>query len=549
MFRAVLFASVTALSSWAVAEPGVCHAVDIELQPEARIDIRPGNVHAPQIVVWVEKADGTFVDTVFITAETGTYGIGNRPGRFDFNSGPAWPYGRRITTFPVWADKKPERFDTIVFNNGQDGNLSHPVNESSREPHFCRPLMPQEPSYDAITCATPNVLTEKGQRDPAQSKYPPRQDMTRDPQWDDPTVDTFRDMNPYDAISTATPATGQLARIGWSPPFDLPNGDYVMWVEVATEFDHNATYSTSAYPPPTGIPWSEFGEPYRGQPSIVYKVPFAVDAAEHTAIAASYAGYGDPAGADGSIRVPDATITTDIIGSGEGRLALVADPTGAFRVRVTSRHELDVVAPNGPSQLAVMALTGRSATLSFVAPGDDAVMGTVRGYDVRYRVGSDVTAENFDASDTVIVPPSIVPVEAGGIQELELSGLLPETSYSVGIRAIDDCHNQSAVTSLAFVTPVRSVGEVDACFIATAAYGSALAADVAKLRDVRDGLLRKTVLGELFVQAYYTFGPPVAGVIGESELLRSTARAALVPIVRFARSLPLVSSRARSEAR
>ena len=50
---------------------------------------------------------------------------------------------------------------------------------------------------------------------------------------------------------------------------------------------------------------------------------------------------------------------------------------------------------------------------------------------------------------------------------------------------------------------------------------------------LRDSLLRKTVLGELFVQAYYTFGPPLAGVVGESDLLRATARAALHPVVDF----------------
>jgi hypothetical protein len=540
MVRAVLALLVMAASP-AQAEVDVCHAVDVELQPESRTDIRPGDRHAPQIVVWVEKADGTFVDTVFITQATGTYGLGNRPGRMDFNSAPMWPYGRRTTTFPVWADRKPERFDLIVFNNGQEHNLSHPVNESSRESHFCRPTMPEEPAYDAMSCATTKVETDKGERDSAQSKYPPRQDMTRDPSRDDPSVEMFPDMNPYDAISAATPATGQLARIGWSPPFDLADGDYVMWVEVSTEFDHNATYSKAAYPAPTGIPWSEYGAPYRGQPSVLYKVPFTVDDAEHTTLTTAYAGYGDPEGDDGMVRAPDATITTNLLGSGEGRLALVADPTGAYRVRVTSRHELDYVAPNDPSELAIVALTGRSVSLSFVAPGDDAVAGTVRGYEVRYRIGANnpVTAENFDASDSIVVPPSIVPVAAGGIQELEVPGLLPETAYSVGIRAYDDCHNASAVTSVAFVTTARSPGEVDACFVATAAYGSVLAADVAQLRGVRDSILRKTVLGELFVQAYYTFGPPIAGVIGESELLRWTAREALAPIVKFATSLPL----------
>ena len=65
------------------------------------------------MVAWIEKADGTFVTTLYITAKTGLYGLGNRPGRFDFNSGPIpdasrgvddmWPYGRRVNTFPVWV--------------------------------------------------------------------------------------------------------------------------------------------------------------------------------------------------------------------------------------------------------------------------------------------------------------------------------------------------------------------------------------------------------------------------------------------------------------
>jgi hypothetical protein len=44
-------------------------------------------------------------------------------------------------------------------------------------------------------------------------------------------------------------------------------------------------------------------------------------------------------------------------------------------------------------------------------------------------------------------------------------------------------------------------------------------------------VLQKTVLGELAVEAYYTFGPAVSGVVGESDLLRATARSFLDPIV------------------
>ena len=57
------------------------------------------------------------------------------------------------------------------------------------------------------------------------------------------------------------------------------------------------------------------------------------------------------------------------------------------------------------------------------------------------------------------------------------------------------------------------------------------------LRRFRDTLLRHSVLGELAVETYYTFGPPVAGVVGESDLLRASARGILAPIVNRVRGL------------
>jgi hypothetical protein len=521
----------------AVAEEGICHVVDVQLQPQKRTDLRPGKQLPPQIVVWVEDAAGTFIDTVFITQQTGTYGLGNRPGRMDFNSAPLWPYGKRTTTFPVWADKKPERFDAIVFQDGAENNLSHRVEESSLDPHYCRPMQPTGPDgvkFDAMTCASPATThTDKGIRsNTVQSKYPPRQDMVRAPE-DAVDIDTFPDMNPYDAVSGATPPVNQLARFNW-PILGRPPGDYVMWVEVSTEFDHNATYTVARFPSPN-VSYSEYGEAYRGQPSVVFRVPFTIATDEQLFQTATYHGYGDPEGVDGTIRPPDATISESLMGSGLQRLALVTDEHGEFRVRVTTRPELDFVKPNAPSALAASVLGSRRATLTFLAPGDDAVAGTVRGYEIRYRVGSPVTEENFDASDSIVVPSAITPAVAGTLHELVLDGLLPETDYHVGIRAFDDCRSTGPIATLAITTTARVSGEVDACFVATAAYGTALAADVSALRDVRDSVLRKTVLGELFVQAYYTFGPPVAGVVGESELLRATARAALVPVVDFAR--------------
>ena len=65
-----------------------------------------------------------------------------------------------------------------------------------------------------------------------------------------------------------------------------------------------------------------------------------------------------------------------------------------------------------------------------------------------------------------------------------------------------------------------------------------LANDVEMLRRFRDALLRNERARRARAsRRYYTFGPPVAGVVGESELLRATARDVLAPIVARVRRL------------
>ena len=533
---ALLFGSTSV-----AAEPNVCHVVDVDFQPASRTDLRPGHNLPPQIVAWVEDAAGAYVTTIFVTDEIGRRGLGNRPGRFDFNSGPLWPYGRRTTTFPIWSHRHDQEFGTVVFRDGNENNLSHRSQECSLDHHYCRPMQSAEPAYDALSCASPNdVKTDKGKLDTSRvSKYPPRSDLTFTVD-DDPSILAYTP-NPFDAISQATPPVEAQALVQWAVPRGLAAGDYVLFVEVAKEFDHNATYSVEAFPSPTAIPWLEYGEPYRGQPSVVYRVPFTLaDAAggDRTLVAhtATYAGYGDPDGLDGDVRAPDATITSDQPGSGASRLALLQPSSGpAYRVRVTSRLEIDGIAPAAPFGASVDDVTSSTATITFSAPGDDGMQGTVSRYDVRYLVGGEMTEELF-ATATRFTEDPLAPQPAGGTQAFTLTRLLPETTYVIGIRAHDNCHNESTLTIAQFTTEARLPGEVDACFIATAAYGSPLAAEVERLRGLRDRVLRKTVLGELAVEAYYTFSPAVAGVVGESELLRATARTLLYPIVSVART-------------
>ncbi len=499
-----------------------------------------------QIVMWLEDASGNYIDTIFITQQTGRYGLGNRPGRYDFNSGPLWPYGRRVTTFPVWSHRHGMTFPEVDFQMehhvccGDENALSHSQDISSPDAHFCKPRIEHQEGWDGVTCASASGLgpyTDKGIYSPtATSLYPPRTDIVKGGQ-DSPSVDMYKLMDPFDAVSQATPPGGVTATVTWHVPAGLPNGSYVLWTEVSKETqsgdpdgNSNATYNASVYPAPVGIAYGNYGIPNRGQPSVVYSAPF-VFGGTTTASTSDYAGYGDPEGQDGTLNPPDSTITT-----AAGRLQLVAGEAGAtYRVRVRTSQQQDAIPPGPATEAAAVDTTATSATISFIAPGDDGLVGKVSAYQVRYLALASITDANFDAATPVA--GTVTPDDPGQVQLVDVSGLLPSTLYSVGIRAIDDCGNVGPLTVTSFTTKDRQFGEVDACFIATAAYGSIMANDVDLLRGFRDRVLQQSTLGELAVETYYTFGPPMAQVVGSSDLLRSTAREALGPAVELARGL------------
>ncbi len=75
------------------------------------------------------------------------------------------------------------------------------------------------------------------------------------------------------------------------------------------------------------------------------------------------------------------------------------------------------------------------------------------------------------------------------------------------------------------------------CFIATAAYGTPMAAEVDALRALRDQKLLSSDAGRRAVDAYYRVSPPVADMIGRSETVRAAVRLGLEPVVSFSRSL------------
>jgi hypothetical protein len=131
------------------------------------------------------------------------------------------------------------------------------------------------------------------------------------------------------------------------------------------------------------------------------------------------------------------------------------------------------------------------------------------------------------------LPPGLVMDSAGYI-----SGRPAETgSFAFTVR-VTDAGSSTATKELGItVSEVPNSGfpKIDVggggCFIATAAYGSALHPHVNALRQFRDNHLKQTEVGRAFISLYERLSPPFAAVIAKHETLRFATRLVLAPLV------------------
>jgi len=85
--------------------------------------------------------------------------------------------------------------------------------------------------------------------------------------------------------------------------------------------------------------------------------------------------------------------------------------------------------------------------------------------------------------------------------------------------------------------PENSADDANKCFIATAAFGSAIAKEVIALREFRDQYLLKSEAGRGFINFYYRFSPPIAEFIKNKPLLKFFIRCHLKLLVSLAQSI------------
>jgi len=150
-------------------------------------------------------------------------------------------------------------------------------------------------------------------------------------------------------------------------------------------------------------------------------------------------------------------------------------------------------------------------------------------FDVRYR-----DAAIDDGSFTLANPSDMTPPPPGlpgSTVTTSISGLKPQSSYYVAVRAFSICDAPSPIVVAQSSTKTQKFVVLHGCFIATAAYGSPMAAELDALRAVRDRALLTNPLGRLAVASYYAMSPPIARAIASDDRLRAGARAVLRPIV------------------
>ena len=80
-------------------------------------------------------------------------------------------------------------------------------------------------------------------------------------------------------------------------------------------------------------------------------------------------------------------------------------------------------------------------------------------------------------------------------------------------------------------SPTAAGGGGGGCFIATAAYGTAMEPHVKVLRDFRDRFLINNNVGKVFIDLYNTYSPPVADFITNHGTVRFMVRWSLLPLV------------------
>jgi hypothetical protein len=173
----------------------------------------------------------------------------------------------------------------------------------------------------------------------------------------------------------------------------------------------------------------------------------------------------------------------------------------------------------GMTSLTLYVFAGEAHSADVIVAWDPNPEPVVRGYVVYYGTASGNYTHYIDV---------------GNATNCAISGLQGGATYYLAVTAYDDSRNESGfsneiVYAASGSSPASSSGS--GCFIATAAFGSPMAPEVALLRAFRDSWLLTNSPGRIFVEFYYWISPPIADFISRDENLKWITRMALTPLI------------------
>ena len=161
---------------------------------------------------------------------------------------------------------------------------------------------------------------------------------------------------------------------------------------------------------------------------------------------------------------------------------------------------------------------------------------------------------SFDKALRVLDNPDSRFAKAGVLQIMgQTPQALTELKYIIANFPDDEIYIQARQLKDEIENPPKK----GMCFVATAAYGTALAPEVLLLSRFRDEVLLHSRAGRGFVALYYRTSPPLASLIARSARLRAVVRQLfLAPLLAIVRRLeacnnysPTIARKASSRPR
>ena len=293
-----------------------------------------------------------------------------------------------------------------------------------------------------------------------------------------------------------------------------------------------------------------YGYPYRGQPSVVYCLDFAIGGDStrsfETAQPTGSARTGTlPPPASARSQPMDGMTDDPVNAPGSGGDRLQRDPAGgacepscARRAVQTNRAPSAIgdlhwrtfptssTRTSGRAELPRRGRRRRSVPLrrALLDRSDHRRQLFIRGQP----------AKNATTAAEALRVPRDAP--AGTPIRVDIGGLVASTHYYIGVRAVDGCgetarcRSWSSLPRSASSPPSRRASSPRR--LRQRACGR-----VGVLRRLRDRQLANHALGRAFVSAYWRVGPGFAARIRHDERLRTLARWVLTPVVAAARAL------------